>query len=216
MVDTDVVDVFVCDDETAVRVSLKLFLSRYQWMDVVGAAATPEECVDQVRSLRPRVATVDIFMRSKSDGLRTCQQIASVSPETSVVAYSAFFDQSLAMSLRGFGVRSFVDKGSEMIALVEGVQAAVDGHSYLCPSLTVRAARWSLFETQTAGSRIELSPAQYPILQLIAKGQTSGEISAQLNVELSTVRTQRRRIMQKFGVHNVAQLLDVATTQGFL
>ena len=48
------------------------------------------------------------------------------------------------------------------------------------------------------------------MLQLIAKGLTSAEISARLNISQSTVITHRRNLMRKLGLHSAAELTAYA------
>ncbi len=210
--------VYVCDDETPVRISVRYFLERYDWLKMVGSGATPDECIADIEKLKPDVATVDIFMRSKQDGLRTCEGITRVSPNTRMIAYSAFFDRTLTSVLSDLGVTGFVDKGSDMDILVEAIKAVTAGELYSCPALTEHLAKWSLGSNSEddSGKVAPLSPGQIAVLRYIVKGLTSDEISTRLNVERSTVRTQRHRLMQKFGAHNVAQLIEAAFRHGYL
>ena len=210
--------VYVCDDETPVRVSVRYFLERYDWIQLKGSGATPDECIADIEKLKPDVATVDVYMRSKQDGLRTFEGIGRVSPGTRIIAYSAFLDHTLTMTLSDLGVTGFVDKGSDLDALVEAIKAVSSGQMYTCTGLAKDIAKWSL--ASGAGTEpgivAALSPGQIDVLKLIVEGLTSDEISARLNLELSTIRTQRRRLMQKFGAHNVAQLIEAAARHGYI
>ncbi|MFT7488439.1 MAG: DNA-binding NarL/FixJ family response regulator [Candidatus Promineifilaceae bacterium] len=216
---TDIKTVFICDDETPVRISVKFFMERYDWLNPIGSGATPDECIEQIGALKPDIATVDIFMRSKQDGFRTCEGIARVSPDTRMVAYSAFFDQSLTTALSEVGVLGFVDKGSEMEDLVDAARAVSEGAIYSCPRLTTRLAQWSIStraDNPKTHTFVPLSPSQTEILKDIVLGYTSDEIAVRLSVEPCTVRTQRRRLMQKFGVRNVAQMIEAAYRYGYI
>jgi DNA-binding NarL/FixJ family response regulator len=216
---TDIKTVFICDDETPVRVSVKYFMERYDWLNPIGAGATPDECIEQIEALKPDIATVDIFMRSKQDGLRTCEGIARVSSDTRMVAYSAFFDRSLTTALSEIGVLGFVDKGSEMEDLVDAAKAVSEGEVFSCPRLTRRLAQWSISgpkDKPKTHNFVPLSPGQTDVLKDIVLGFTSDEIAVRLSVEPCTVRTQRRRLMQKFGARNVAQMIEAAYRYGYI
>jgi DNA-binding NarL/FixJ family response regulator len=50
--------------------------------------------------------------------------------------------------------------------------------------------------------RVDLSPQEYNVLQLIARGETNKEIALTLNVGIQTVKNHTRNIYQKLGVGN--------------
>ena len=55
-----------------------------------------------------------------------------------------------------------------------------------------------------------LTDREREVLQLIAEGNTSREISGILNVSVSTVDTHRKKIMDKLSIHNTAGLVKYA------
>jgi DNA-binding CsgD family transcriptional regulator len=58
------------------------------------------------------------------------------------------------------------------------------------------------------GDAFKLSQREYTVLELISKGLTTPEIAHRLFISTNTVGTYRRRLMIKFNVHNVAQLIN--------
>jgi DNA-binding CsgD family transcriptional regulator len=61
-----------------------------------------------------------------------------------------------------------------------------------------------------------LSGREREVLQLVAEGQTSGEIAAALHLATRTVEQHRRRIMDKIGLHTVADLTKFAIRNGII
>lgn len=53
----------------------------------------------------------------------------------------------------------------------------------------------------------ELTAKEIGILDLVAAGMSSKEISAKLNVSFHTVQTHRKNMMKKLGVRNAAELI---------
>ncbi|MGJ9588578.1 response regulator transcription factor [Actinotignum sp. GS-2025b] len=53
------------------------------------------------------------------------------------------------------------------------------------------------------------------VLTQIAQGLTNSEAAAALYISINTVRSHRRSLMRKFGVHNAVELLDAAAQYGF-
>ena len=61
-----------------------------------------------------------------------------------------------------------------------------------------------------------LSLRQREILQMIAEGQSTKEISYRLNLSAKTVETHRRVLMQRLDIHEVAGLARFAVRSGLV
>jgi DNA-binding NarL/FixJ family response regulator len=57
----------------------------------------------------------------------------------------------------------------------------------------------------------KLSVREREILKAIAKGQTTSEIAEAFFIEVTTVETHRRKMLQKFGAKKVAELVKKAS-----
>ena len=60
----------------------------------------------------------------------------------------------------------------------------------------------------------ELTPREREVIQLLAEGKGAKEIAYDLKVSSKTIETHRRNIMQKLGVHTIAELTKYAIRQG--
>ena len=77
--------VLLVDDESLVRHVLSRILSDYPDVEVVGQAATGDEAVSSVESLRPHIVVMDIRM-PKMDGIAAAREIKSKYPEVQIIA----------------------------------------------------------------------------------------------------------------------------------
>ena len=59
-----------------------------------------------------------------------------------------------------------------------------------------------------------LTIRQREVLQLLAEGKDTNEIASLLQVSVKTVETHRRNVMNKLGVHSVAELTKYAIRAG--
>tara|TARA_R110000824_G_scaffold148242_2_gene317816 strand:+ start:21733 stop:22359 length:627 start_codon:yes stop_codon:yes gene_type:complete len=192
---------FVCDDETAIRVSIGYLVKDSPMIELIGTSGSMEDCIEKICPLYPDVAIVDIFMKSKYDGLRTCEEIKKICPETKIIAYSAFFDRHITKNLTRIGVNGFVDKGSEMEIILSAIELVYKGEEYVCPISSASHELWK------KTSRTNLSNQQIDVIKLIAKGLSNQEIADEMKLSSSTIKTQRQRIMKKLDAHNTAQLI---------
>lgn len=61
-----------------------------------------------------------------------------------------------------------------------------------------------------------LTGRELEVLQLIAEGHATREIAERLHVSVKTVATHRANIMDKLGIHGVAELTKYAIRQGIV
>ena len=59
-----------------------------------------------------------------------------------------------------------------------------------------------------------LSAREREVLQLLAEGRSTKEIAARLSISVKTVETHRKQIMDKLGLHSVAELTKYAIREG--
>jgi DNA-binding NarL/FixJ family response regulator len=59
-----------------------------------------------------------------------------------------------------------------------------------------------------------LTSREREVLQLVAEGNASKEIAKKLNLAVTTVETHRRQIMEKLGIHSIAELTKFAIRAG--
>jgi DNA-binding NarL/FixJ family response regulator len=61
-----------------------------------------------------------------------------------------------------------------------------------------------------------LSTREREVLQLVAEGRSNKEIAALLCISPSTVETHRAHIMEKLGLHSVAEIVLFAARRGVI
>jgi DNA-binding NarL/FixJ family response regulator len=62
----------------------------------------------------------------------------------------------------------------------------------------------------------DLTPRQKEVIRLIAKGCTAKEIAATLNISSRTAEFHRMSLMQRLGVHSMAELTLWAAAHGLV
>ncbi|WP_407358578.1 response regulator transcription factor [Microbacterium sp. LTA6] len=202
--------VLIADDQELVRTGLSMILDAQPDIEVVGQAVDGNEAVALARSLRPDVCLFDIRMPDL-DGIEATRVLAGpgVDDPMAVVIVTTFdLDEYVFAALRA-GAKGFLlkDAGSELLA--QAIRAAASGDALIAPNVTVR-----LLEA-FAGAGPAAPPPQ-PIEQLtereeqvlakVAGGLSNGEISTELFITLSTVKTHVASLMTKLGARNRVEI----------
>lgn len=203
--------VLVADDHRIVRAGIRSFLESKPDIAVVGEAGTGEEALALARTLRPDVAVMDLNMPGMG-GLQSIRLIKEQVGEVHVVALTMYGDQRFFLEALAAGAEAYVLKGADPAQLLAAVRAAAAGTAYLTPE----QAKRMLTEYRRAGEREAegaapaLTAREREVLTLIAEGLTGKAIAEQLSLSPNTVERHRTNIMNKLGLHNLAELVRFA------
>jgi DNA-binding NarL/FixJ family response regulator len=118
--------VVLCDDVKAFRALMRYSLEDVDGIEVVGEAADGREGVRQVTELQPDVILLDLSM-PECDGLEAIPTMQERSPNTRIVALSAFTADRMAEPVMARGAKAYLEKGAEIceiVATIRGVYAA--------------------------------------------------------------------------------------------
>jgi two-component system response regulator DesR len=114
--------VFIADDSIAIRERVRAMLAAAR-MDVVGEAATPQDCIAGILALRPDVVVLDVQLEGGS-GLEVLRAIRRAAAAIAFVAFSNNADPAYRKRYLGEGAARFLDKSTESGELVQAVAAA--------------------------------------------------------------------------------------------
>ena len=209
--------ILLADDHELVRRGIRgLLRSRRGWR-VIGEAANGREAVEKANKLKPDVAVVDVSM-PELDGLQVTRQIRDASPNTEVVILTMHESDQMVRRVLGVGALGYVLKSDLEANLVKAVIAVSAGKLFLTPKVSDIVVRGFLKngkQTDTPERREELrpTPRQAEIIRLLAEGKANKVIADDLGITIRTVETHRAKIMQKFGLHSLAELVHYAIRQ---
>lgn len=211
--------VLLADDQELVRAGFKLILEATGEIEVVAEAADGQAAVELARELRPDVCLLDIRM-PRLDGLDATRLLAGreVEDPIPVVVVTTFdLDDYVHTALRN-GASGFLLKDAGPALLVEAVRAAAKGDALVSPGVTVR-----LLEHFAAAAGRSIAPAQpreplsereEEVLRAVARGRTNAELSSELFISLSTVKTHLASLQTKLGARNRVELAAWAWETG--
>ncbi|MFY1691657.1 response regulator [Plantactinospora sp. WMMB782] len=202
--------VLVADDQEIVRTGLAMILDAQPGIEVVGEAADGRRAVELARRLRPDVCLFDIRMPG-TDGIEATRQLAgpAVADPLAVVVITTFdLDEYVYAALRA-GARGFLLKDSGTALLTQAVHAAADGAALIAPNVTTRLLRAFADAGPGTPPRQPVDPLterEEEVLVAVAGGRTNAEISHELHISLSTVKTHVTSLMAKLGVRNRVEI----------
>jgi EAL domain-containing protein (putative c-di-GMP-specific phosphodiesterase class I)/ActR/RegA family two-component response regulator len=120
----------VADDEPAIRGALADLLAQEEHVLLVGAVADAEEAIDLASRERPDIALVDVKMPA-GGGPRAAREILRLSPETRIIALSAFEDRPTVLEMLKAGAVGYLVKGTPSDDIVHSIRRVAEGGTSL-------------------------------------------------------------------------------------
>jgi DNA-binding NarL/FixJ family response regulator len=214
------VRVLVADDQEMVRTGFTLIIDAQPDMEVVADVGDGEAAVTEARRLRPDVCLLDIRM-PRLDGLLATRMLAGpdVADPLKVVVVTTFDQDEYVYGALHAGACGFLLKDAGPALLLEAIRAAANGGALVSPSVTVRLLQQVTDRRRNKPTRQPaqpLSPRELDVVRLVALGRTNAEISAELYLALSTIKTHLGGVHAKLGTRNRVEIAAWAWESGLV
>jgi DNA-binding NarL/FixJ family response regulator len=117
------------------------------------------------------------------------------------------------------GARGYLLKDTVEEDLIEAIHQIHKGQPFFSPSVAqlVQQAHSRELNSNKLDDRYELlTERERQLYHMLAEGKSNKEIAARLSLSLHTVETHRTRIMEKLGIHSIAELVLSAVRRGII
>ena len=205
MIDREVT-VAVVEDDAELRATLRTLLERGPGTRCVGVCASAEEALVQLPDLMPQVILMDINLPQAS-GIDCVRQLAPQLPQALIIMLTVFDATEVVVEALQAGAIGYLRKPTDSVHLLAAIEDALAGGAPITSSIarcllqTFRRPSLDASEVGAAG----LSTREYEILQRLAKGFQHKEISADLQIGISTVRSHVATMYRKLQVRSRSQ-----------
>ena len=210
--------ILLADDHNLFRQGLHRIIQSQEGLQVVAEASSGLQAIEMAKLHQPDVAIVDIAMK-ELNGIEATGQILKFSPRTAVLILSMYSDERYVLRAVRAGARGYLLKDTLEEGLVEAIRALHRGQPYFSPSVAKifqDAHARDLLEDKVDDRYDLLTDRERQLYLLLSEGLSNKEIASRLNLSLHTVETHRTRIMEKLGVHSIAELVLSAVRRGLI
>ena len=208
------VSILLADDHPIFRQGLKSLLER-DGFTVIGEGADGIEAIKLAEKFRPNIVIRD-FSMPRLNGLDAAKEIRRVSPRSRVILLTVHREEQYVLEAINAGIKGFVLKSEAATALADAIHEVTRGNAYLSPGIA-RFAVDSCVGKCVGGTPAEvLSPRELQVVRLIAEGNTTKEVAAQLNLTVKTAESYRTALMGKLDIHETASLVRYAVRRGLV
>lgn len=208
------IDILIIDDHKIIRDGIKQILSIHSDIGRIDEAQNGREGIRKAGSKLYNAIILDIGLPD-TNGINVMKVIKQDNPATNILILSMYSEQQYAIRALRAGASGYLTKESSADDLLKAIRIVASGRKYITTSL---AERMALFlDEQVESPRFEdLSDREFMVLQLIAQGESIGNIAKRTHLSVKTISTYRSRIFTKMGFTNNAELIRYSIQNNIL
>jgi DNA-binding NarL/FixJ family response regulator len=208
------VRILLADDHRMVAEGLKILLA--EEFDLIGMVPDGRAMVDAAKQLKPDVIIADITM-PHLNGIEALEEIEKFDPDVRVILLTMHRDVAYARRALDAGAAGFVLKHSAPEELVLAVRAAVQGRTFITPTLASDVLQTlKRNPSQLQDPITTLTLRQREILRLLVDGLTAKQIASRLDISSRTVEFHKYRMLESLGLKGSADLIHFAVQHGMV
>lgn len=209
----DKLRVMLVDDHAVVRGGFKVLLQTWDDVQVVAEADSGEEALRIHDSVAPDVVVMDIAMAGMG-GIEASKRLLALDPKVRILALSAHEDSSYAKRALQAGALGYLSKRTAPEVLIDALRMVARHQRFIDPIIAQRMANQ---RTDSDTQDIDkLSPREFEVFILLAKGKSVVDISQSLGLSASTVGTHLYKVKLKLQLSNQSEMTLLAMRHGLL
>lgn len=194
--------IFIYDDSTERRDSLKALLMLNDEFKFVGEAMNCKNVISEIETYYPEVVLMDINM-PEVDGIEGLKQIKLKYPEVKVLMQTAFDDSDkIFMSIKN-GASGYILKNDKPQRILQAIEEVTQGGAAMNPAIAQKVLDY--FKPKEVSN--PLSPKETEVLSFLAEGLSYKIVAYKLGISYTTVNTHAKRIYEKLHISSLGEAI---------
>lgn len=204
------IKIAIADDENLIREALKIILSSYKEIEVVGVCEDGEAAYQLCKNQKVDVILMDIRMPN-CDGVQGTKLVKSISPETKVLILTTFKDDEYIIGAMRYGASGYMLKDTSHERIFEAIKGVYGGNIIMHPEVANKMIenRDELSQEERIKeikSRNKLTSREIDIIEAISSGLSNKEIGEKLFLTEGTVKNNITEILGKLELRDRTQI----------
>lgn len=210
----DKIKLLIVDDEKLIREGLKIMLSIFEDIDVVGTAENGYKALEFCKGNEVDVVLMDIRMK-ECDGVMGTRLIKEQFSKIKVIILTTFKDKEYIQDAMKYGAFGYMLKDSSHDVIYEGIKTAYKGNMVVHPEVATKMMDNSICNKKDI-DKFGLSEKEIKIIEFIANGLTNKEISEEIFLSEGTVKNNITNILSKLELRDRTQIAIFAFKNGIV
>jgi len=203
------IKIIIVDDEKLIRDGLKIILSSYNDLEIVGLCENGREAYEFCKENKVDIVLMDIRM-DECDGVLGTKLIKESNKDIKVLILTTFKDSKYIQDALKFGASGYLLKDSSYDLIHGGIRAAYDGNIVVHPEVATRLMVKDQEEKEMDEDEIKekngLTDRDINIIKEIARGLSNKEIGEKFFLTEGTVKNNISNILSKLSLRDRTQI----------
>ena len=196
------IKVFIYDDNTARRDSLKALLDLSPELQFAGEADSCVAAIADMENNFPDVVLMDINMPNVN-GIEGLKRIKENFPHIRVLMQTVFDDTDKIFECIKNGASGYILKKDSPQRILQAIQEVYEGGAVMNPSIALKVLAY--FKPQQ--QKNPLSDREQQVLTLLAEGNSYKMVADKLFLSFHTVNTHTKHIYEKLHVSSLGEAI---------
>ncbi len=199
------VKILLVDDHNLVTEGIARIINSDKKYSVIAQLTNGPDAIEYVKNNNVQIVIMDINMPGM-DGIAATIEIKKIVPEIKIIGLSMLGDYGTIHKMLESGADGYLLKNISGDELFTALTQVLEGKTFLNAEL-----QQLLLKGMHDQKRIpQLTKKEKIVLGFIADGLTNKEIAVKLKIGEETIKSHRKNIMNKFDIHNTAELVRFA------
>jgi len=209
------IKIIIADDMSDIRNYYEMIIKRENDMQIIGTASSGEKAYELAIKLLPDIILMDIQMEAEYAGIDAIKKIKEVCPDIKIIVLTIHEDDEMLFRAYAAGAVDFITKNSSVADILNSMRSVHNDSLALRPDIAKKLMNEFSRMRNEQGSMIytlntisKLTTSEFDVIKAIYHGNTNGQIAKQRSVEVVTVRTQVNKILKKFNMKNMNEVIE--------
>ena len=195
------IKVSIVEDDAKLRETLMRYIAGQAGFRCLQAYANAEAALADIPQHLPDVVLMDINLPGMS-GIECVPQLRRLAPTAKIIMLTVFEEGEQVFKALSAGAFGYLVKSNRPAKIIEAIREVYDGGSPMSGHIARKVVQSFQMHATARSETDTLTPRELEVLQGLSRGHPYNEISSELGISLSTVRTYIQRIYEKLHVHS--------------
>lgn len=200
--------ILIADDHPVVLEGLEIIL-QHEGYETIKATGVEEAISISKNSGKFDLMVIDLTLKEDADGLSLIKKLRNAGATAPAVVYTMHEELWNISLLNDADVEGIVLKGESVDELIEAIRTVGEGGRYRSPIFRNRIASLKSYKGN-------LSAKETNIINLIGRGDSTGEIADKMCISVKAVEYHRGNIMKKLESKNMTEAIKNAVKLGII
>ncbi len=208
------INTVIVDDQPIVREGLKMILSLYEDINIMGEAENGKELLNFLKHDVPDVILMDIRM-PVMDGIEATKEVKETYPSVKVIILTTFNEDEYIFTGLKYGADGYILKDADSKEIIHSMKAAYTGEMLLNPKIAakvVKALNLSEDKKTIPNKKKDnnlnlLTPRENEVARYVMEGKSNKSIGKEIFVTEGTVKNYVSSILEKLELNSRTELV---------